>query len=206
MCGVLSFLGRRLVLTIPVLLGVATLVFSLIHLIPGDPAQSMLGESAAPSDVEDLMQEVFLALRGSWHRCDKSRPLRPYLFGIAFRVVSAHRRKRRREIPFGIIELPDHHADLDDGLQSREARHLVLAALEGIPLRRRAVLIMHELDDVPVAAVAAALKIPKFTVYSRLRKARRELASALRRMLEGRDVGWRHVFEDHPRWALACSP
>jgi ABC-type dipeptide/oligopeptide/nickel transport system permease component len=60
MCGVLSFLGRRLVLTIPVLLGVATLVFSLIHLIPGDPAQSMLGESAAPSDVEDLRHRLGL--------------------------------------------------------------------------------------------------------------------------------------------------
>ena len=60
MCGVLSFLGRRLVLTIPVLLGVATLVFSLIHLIPGDPAQSMLGESAAPSDVEALRHRLGL--------------------------------------------------------------------------------------------------------------------------------------------------
>ena len=59
-CAVLSFLGRRLVLTIPVLLGVATLVFSLIHLIPGDPAQSMLGESAAPSDVEDLRHRLGL--------------------------------------------------------------------------------------------------------------------------------------------------
>jgi len=57
---VLSFRGRRLVLTIPVLLGVATLVFSLIHLIPGDPAQSMLGESAAPSDVEDLRHRLGL--------------------------------------------------------------------------------------------------------------------------------------------------
>ena len=45
------FLARRLVLTIPVLLGVATLVFSLIHLIPGDPAQAMLGEAAPQSDV-----------------------------------------------------------------------------------------------------------------------------------------------------------
>ena len=44
----LRFLARRVVLTIPVLLGVATLVFSLIHLIPGDPAQAMLGESASP--------------------------------------------------------------------------------------------------------------------------------------------------------------
>jgi peptide/nickel transport system permease protein len=47
----LHFLLRRLLLTIHVLLGVATLVFSLIHLVPGDPVQTMLGESAAPQDV-----------------------------------------------------------------------------------------------------------------------------------------------------------
>jgi peptide/nickel transport system permease protein len=51
---VASFLIRRLLLTIPVLLGVATLVFSLIHLIPGDPAQAMLGESASPADMAEL--------------------------------------------------------------------------------------------------------------------------------------------------------
>jgi peptide/nickel transport system permease protein len=48
------FLIRRLVLTIPVLLGVATLVFSLVHLVPGDPVQAMLGESASPQDVAEL--------------------------------------------------------------------------------------------------------------------------------------------------------
>lgn len=41
-------------MTIPVLLGVATLVFSLIHFVPGDPVQSMLGESASPQDVAEL--------------------------------------------------------------------------------------------------------------------------------------------------------
>ena len=45
---------RRLVMAIPVLLGVATLVFSLIHLVPGDPAQAMLGETASASDVAEL--------------------------------------------------------------------------------------------------------------------------------------------------------
>jgi len=50
----IHFLSRRLLLTIPVLLGVATLVFSLIHLVPGDPVQAMLGESASPSDIADL--------------------------------------------------------------------------------------------------------------------------------------------------------
>ena len=48
------FLVRRLLLTIPVLLGVATLVFSLIHLVPGDPVQAMLGDSASPQDIADL--------------------------------------------------------------------------------------------------------------------------------------------------------
>ena len=54
------FLLRRLLLTVPVLLGVATLVFSLIHLIPGDPAQVMLGDAAAPEDVAALRQRLGL--------------------------------------------------------------------------------------------------------------------------------------------------
>ncbi|MEO8481763.1 MAG: nickel ABC transporter permease [Acidobacteriota bacterium] len=49
-----AFLLRRVALTIPVLIGVATLVFALIHLVPGDPAQAMLGDAAAPSDVAEL--------------------------------------------------------------------------------------------------------------------------------------------------------
>jgi peptide/nickel transport system permease protein len=57
---VVRFLARRLALTIPVLLGVATLVFSLIHFIPGDPALAMLGETAAPEDVAELRTRLGL--------------------------------------------------------------------------------------------------------------------------------------------------
>jgi ABC-type dipeptide/oligopeptide/nickel transport system permease component len=57
---VARYLLRRLVLTVPVLLGVATLVFALIHLVPGDPAQSMLGESASPKDIEALRKSLGL--------------------------------------------------------------------------------------------------------------------------------------------------
>lgn len=57
---VLRFVTRRLLLTAPVLIGVATLVFSLIHLIPGDPAQAMLGETASPQDVADLRSRLGL--------------------------------------------------------------------------------------------------------------------------------------------------
>src|SRR5262245_33107478 len=129
----------------------------------------------APSEVEDLAQEVFLALRRSWADYDPSRPLRPYLFGIAFRIASAHERKRRRELAFGVVEVGDGGPGPDDALQTKQARALVLAALERIPLPRRAVLVMHDLDDVPMDQVAAVLAVPLFTAYSRLRKARREL-------------------------------
>ena len=56
----LRFLVRRLALTLPVLLGVATLVFALIHLVPGDPAQAMLGETASEQDVQALRQRLGL--------------------------------------------------------------------------------------------------------------------------------------------------
>ncbi len=50
----IRFLVRRVLLTIPVLFGVATLVFSLIHLVPGDPVQAMLGDSASLRDISEL--------------------------------------------------------------------------------------------------------------------------------------------------------
>src|SRR5206468_9261440 len=57
---VLAFLTRRLLLTVPVLLGVLTLVFALIHLIPGDPAQAMLGDTASQADVDALRARLGL--------------------------------------------------------------------------------------------------------------------------------------------------
>ncbi len=55
-----SYLVRRLLLALPVVLGVATLVFLLIHLIPGDPVEIMLGESALPADRDALREALGL--------------------------------------------------------------------------------------------------------------------------------------------------
>jgi RNA polymerase sigma-70 factor (ECF subfamily) len=142
----------------------------------------------SPSEVEDLGQDVFLALRRAWPAYDATRPLRPYLFGFAFRIASAHHRKARREVPLGVVELDDVRPGPHDALQTKQARALVLAALERIPLPRRAVLVMRDLDDIAVDQIAAVLDVPLFTVYSRLRKARKELESAVRRLLKEGDV------------------
>ena len=107
---------------------------------------------ARPQEIEDLAQEVFIALRRSWPRYDSSRPLRPYLFGVAFRVVSMQRRKRKREVAFAGLEISDGGPGPDEALQAKQARGMVLRALEKIPLRRRAVLVMHDLEEVPMAS------------------------------------------------------
>jgi RNA polymerase sigma-70 factor, ECF subfamily len=135
-----------------------------------------------PDEIEDLAQEVFVALRRSWPRYDATRPLRPYLFGVAFRVVSMQRRRRRREVKFSRLEIRDGGAGPDDLVQAQQSRALITRALEKVPLRRRAVLVMHDLEEVPMDEVAKTLSIRLFTAYSRLRKARSELEAAVRRM------------------------
>ena len=55
-----AFLLRRLALTLPVVWIVVTLVFALIHIVPGDPVRQMLGEGAPPREIEKLRHELGL--------------------------------------------------------------------------------------------------------------------------------------------------
>src|SRR5690606_34363075 len=54
------FLARRLLTAVPVALGVVTLVFALVHLIPGDPVDAMLGETALPAQRAELRRALGL--------------------------------------------------------------------------------------------------------------------------------------------------
>lgn len=138
---------------------------------------------AAPHEVEDLAQELFVILYRNWDTLDTSRPLRPYLFAVAFRIVSAQRRRRVREVLSPDFWVKDDALDPEDSLQSRRSVQLLLAALETVPLARRAVVILHDLDETPIADIARHLSITRFGAYARLRKGRRELAAAVRRLL-----------------------
>ncbi len=142
---------------------------------------------AKPSDVEDLAQEVFVVLLRQWHTIDGDRPLRPFLFGVAYRICCAHRRKRLREVPSEMVDVEGHAPSPEAVLEGKEATTLLLAALERVPLRRRAVIVMHELDDVPILEVARRLSMSQFGTYARLRKGRKELQAAVRRLVKRGD-------------------
>jgi RNA polymerase sigma-70 factor (ECF subfamily) len=133
----------------------------------------------SPNDVEDLAHEVFLILHQSWAKYDPERPFRAYLFGIAFRVACNYVRKRKREILYAVMETSDYGLQPDQKLESSQVRTLVLRALKQVPMQRRAVLIMHDIDNLPMTEIATNLSIYRFTGYSRLRKARKEFATAM---------------------------
>jgi RNA polymerase sigma-70 factor (ECF subfamily) len=144
---------------------------------------------ARPGDIEDLLQEVFVALHRSWPTLDTTRPLRPWLFGIAFRVVRTQRRRRAREAPYAELDPEDGSPTPEAWLQGQESLALLRAALEHVPVSRRAVVIKHDLDGLDVVEIARALSMTKFGVYARLYKGRKELASAVRRL--HKEGAWR---------------
>ena len=135
-----------------------------------------------PDEIEDLAHDLFVVLLRNWPSLDTERPLRPYLFGVAFRIVCAHRRRRVREVPHPAPEAEDFGPGPERLLQSQEGTVLLHAALERVPLPRRAVLIMHELDGIPIGEIAKALSITRFGAYARLHKGHHELAAAVRRL------------------------
>lgn len=139
--------------------------------------------SVARADVEDLAHDVFLAVHQELHRYDRARPLRPWLFGFAFRIASHYRRKAGRETELEHADgLPDGNEAPDALLEKERRRRLVLAALDGIELSRRAVFVLHELDGFTCDEIARTLEIPVGTTYSRLRLARQDFSSAMTRL------------------------
>lgn len=55
-----AYIIRRLFMLIPVLIGMSILVFSIVHLIPGDPAKAILGEKASQETLENMREELGL--------------------------------------------------------------------------------------------------------------------------------------------------
>jgi len=139
-----------------------------------------------PADIEDMAHEVYLVLYRRWGEYDQTRSLRPWLFALVLGVATAQRRRHAREFSGtdAQLEVEDPAPQPEQAVQVRQTRALVVRALDQIPLKRRAVLVMHEIDQVPIREVASALRIPVFTAYSRLRKAKVEFrvaAEALRK-------------------------
>jgi RNA polymerase sigma-70 factor (ECF subfamily) len=124
-------------------------------------------------EVEDAVHDTFVAAMSRAQSFDLQRPVRPWLLGIAFRVAVARARHgRNREDPGEIPDSADPAQDPERSLAVGRARQLAQRAVEHLPEEQRAVLVMHDLQEVPIAEIAEAMAVPVNTAYSRLRLAR----------------------------------
>lgn len=136
-------------------------------------------------DAEDIAQEVFVTAFRRLPSFDPTRPIRPWLFGIAYRVARGHLRKARHryEVELTCADPASDGPDPALAFERATQRAMVIWALGQVGEKRRAVFILHDIDETPMAEVASALEIPLHTGYSRLRRAREEFAAAVRRHL-----------------------
>jgi len=127
-----------------------------------------------PSRAEELLQEVFLAILQNAPRYEPRASFRSYLFGIAFNVLKAERRRSGREPEPMVDEVPGEARDLDAAIWVRCA----LAALEPDD---REIVMLREYEGLSYQEIAALLNLPLNTVRSRLFRARADLKQALSR-------------------------
>lgn len=144
-------------------------------------------------DREDVTNELFVRVHQRLDTFDASRPARPWLFAFAVRFASDYRKLARHRVERlegsdAGPEAASHGLPADEALVIEERRRLVIAALDRLDMDKRAVVVLHDLDETPIPEVARALGIPEGTAYSRLRAGRAELTTALRRLIEGRSA------------------
>jgi RNA polymerase sigma-70 factor (ECF subfamily) len=131
------------------------------------------------SEAEDLVQETFL------RAARRSRPLPADGAGaeawlVRVLVNLTRDRYRRRRVRGESVE-PDRVAltAAGDPAAAALARHDVRRALARLPARRRAVIVLHELEELDTAAIARLLGIARVTVRWHLAAGRAQLAREL---------------------------
>ena len=84
----IRYLLRRMLALVPVALGVATLTFALIHLVPGDPVVAMLGDTAAPADLAGMRHQLGLDRPLAAQYASFIRALLTATWANRFRIIS----------------------------------------------------------------------------------------------------------------------
>ncbi len=133
------------------------------------------------ANVDDALQDVFVVVHRRLGEFAGRSSLKTWLFGIAVRVTSDHRRRARRK--GGHEPLDEAVVDPAPGPQEQAANAELLGlldrALDALDDERRAVFVLAELEQMSAPEIAEALGVKLNTVYSRLRLARQDFERAL---------------------------
>jgi RNA polymerase sigma-70 factor (ECF subfamily) len=128
------------------------------------------------AQAEELAQETFLAVLRAAQRYEPRATFRAYLFGIAFNILAAHRRKSALN-----TTQSDNATDevSDPSGTNSESVIWVRQAVERLDAPEREVLLLREFEELSYEEIAKILRAPVNTVRSRLFRARMSLREIL---------------------------
>jgi RNA polymerase sigma-70 factor (ECF subfamily) len=127
---------------------------------------------------EELAQETFVAVLEGARRYVPRAPCRAYLYGIAFNLLAAERRRASRHPPAALTdEIGMTRTASDEGLWVRQA-------LGRLDESDREIVMLREFEQLSYVEIAGLLDLPVNTVRSRLFRARMELRRLLAPSLE----------------------
>ena len=130
------------------------------------------------AEADEIVQEVFLAAFRYIERFRGHARLKTWLYRITVNRAFKRERwwRRRREV--GADALPEqieHQPDQAQRVESAQQLALVRSCLDRIESKKRAVLVLHELEGFDTREIAEILDCPRSTVLTRLARARADL-------------------------------
>ncbi len=148
--------------------------------------------NVAPTDVEDLAQEVFMRVYRNLHRFRGQSSFYTWLYRITVNVFFDHTKKRKRadvrlqRLQNAIVDVSNSRPEADDPFRAafeRLTTDTFSRAIAMLPEPFRDVVAMREVDDLSYEEIALQTGISIGTVRSRLSRARARLKEVLRPQL-----------------------
>lgn len=139
-------------------------------------AQRMVGNR---QDAEDIVQDVCLKLWNEAPRWQPKAKLSTWLYRVLFNACIDHKRK---VIPFnrdGLEELPDESKSIDDFILEQQEAKQVKAALDALPARQRAAVLLSYYEECSNQEAADVMQMSLNAFQQLLFRARQQLKDVL---------------------------
>ncbi len=153
--------------------------------------------------VEDLVQRTFTACVEGRDRFREEASFRTYLFAIAHNILRDQLRRQRRstdELDLERLSIVDLGASPTSILAARAEERLLLHSLRQIPLAAQVILELYYWEHMTGPELGLFLGVPEDTARSRLRKAKLQLQTTMRK-LESDDRQLENTVTNLEQWA-----
>ncbi|OJY27764.1 MAG: hypothetical protein BGO98_41650 [Myxococcales bacterium 68-20] len=138
-------------------------------------------QGVAERDLDDITQEVFLIIFRKVDELDSPPSMRPWIYGICVRVASDYRKRARHRHEVLVSDAPESTTEATPSSEAERvaAKRQLTEMIQRLDEDKRAVLVLHEIENIPMNEVALIVDCPVKTAYSRLAAARKHLTTML---------------------------